>query len=188
MKAKNIILPGIIFVIILLFLLSGFICSPQIAWLSDLSHVRDLFIIQSQIISLSDNYPASIQQWRSLIEKNAYDSKINPNLIAAVIMQESGGNANAYSSSGAVGLMQVMPCNGLATNYFCGSQPCFKDRPTIHALQEPAFKIEFGTRMLLDLHNKYSDWRNALNAYGPMDVGFDYADLILQIFNDHQTM
>jgi len=44
-------------------------------------------------------------------------------LIAAVILQESGGDPSAYSSSGAVGLMQVMPRDGIAAEFMCVNGP-----------------------------------------------------------------
>ena len=74
--------------------------------------------------------------------------ELPPNLIAAVILQESGGDATAYSSSGAVGLMQVMPRDGIAASFECINGPCFASRPTIEELQDPRFNIEYGTRML----------------------------------------
>ncbi len=44
-----------------------------------------------------------------LITQQANQHKIDPALVAAVIQQESGFNANATSKAGAQGLMQLMP-------------------------------------------------------------------------------
>ena len=110
---------------------------------------------------------------------------IDPDLIAAVIWQESGGNPDAYSRSGAVGLMQVMPRDGLAAEFQCKNGPCFAGRPTIADLQDPEFNIKYGIKMLKRLYDHYGDYRSALRAYGPMDVGWSYADKILNIYSNY---
>ena len=61
---------------------------------------------------ISSKFPQSILQWCDLITAKAEQTGLEPDLIAALIWQESGGNPLAYSSSGAVGLMQVMPRDG----------------------------------------------------------------------------
>jgi len=137
-------------------------------------------------ISLSGNFPAEIQVWRDLIEGNSKKYHLDPNLIAAVILQESGGNANAYSSCGAVGLMQVMPKDGLAEQFICGHTPCFANRPDTEILRSPTFNVDYGTRLLRNLIQSRGDTREGLRAYGPMDVGYHYADLVLAILNRYQ--
>jgi soluble lytic murein transglycosylase-like protein len=107
-------------------------------------------------------------------------------LIAAVILQESGGNSMAYSSSGAVGLMQVMPRDGLAAQFQCVNGPCFASRPAIAELQDPAYNIEYGTRMLAGLVSRTGEVREALKAYGPMDRGYSYADTVLAIYENYR--
>jgi hypothetical protein len=135
---------------------------------------------------VSDTYPSSIMQWCSEISTYALAYDLSPDLIAAVILQESGGNPDAYSHSGAVGLMQVMPRDGIATSFMCINGPCFSSRPTITELQDPTFNIEYGTRMLANLQAKYGNIRDALKYYGPMDVGYTYADKVLAIFDNNQ--
>lgn len=135
---------------------------------------------------LSAHYPQSIQQWCSLIIKYASDHQLPVELIAAVMLQESGGNAQAYSGSGAVGLLQVMPRDGLAADFQCPNGPCFATRPTISELQDPEFNLSFGTRMLAGLVNKYGDVRDALMHYGPANVGYYYADKVLAIYENYR--
>jgi murein DD-endopeptidase MepM/ murein hydrolase activator NlpD len=60
------------------------------------------------LTNTSNAMPASITQWSGLIEPIADQYKIDPALVAAVMLQESGGNPNARSLAGANGLMQVL--------------------------------------------------------------------------------
>lgn len=129
-------------------------------------------------------YPENIQPWCLLIEEAALKYDVDPFLIAAVITQESDGNPDAYSSSGAVGLMQVMPSDGIAADFMCINGPCFANRPSSKELDPPPFNVDYGSGMLSGLIAKYGNTREALVAYGPMDVGYYYADLVLGIYED----
>jgi hypothetical protein len=140
----------------------------------------------SQGCSLSAHYPPEIRQWCHLIENAASETGLPANLIAAVMLQESGGDPLIYSSSGAVGLMQVMPRDGLAAEFMCINGPCFASRPTIEELQDPAFNVNYGSRMLADLYAKQGTYREALFRYGPMNIGYHYADLVIKIWQTYQ--
>ena len=131
---------------------------------------------------VSGNFPPKITQWCELITKHAVAYNLPPDLIAALILQESGGNPSAYSHSGAVGLMQVMPKDGISATFMCANGPCFANRPTIAELQDPDFNVKYGTRYLAGLLNKTGVLREALKSYGPMDVGYSYADKVLGIY------
>ncbi len=137
-------------------------------------------------IGLSARYPIAIQQWKSNIEDNALEFNLDPNLIAAVMLQESGGSAEAISSSGAVGLMQVMPRDGIAAGFMCNGKPCFASRPSMDELLDPVFNIEYGARMLAGLLSKKGSLREALYAYGPYDMEYRYADIVLDIYENYQ--
>ena len=136
--------------------------------------------------AVSARYPASIRQWCSQMMEHAKKAGIDANLVAAVMLQESGGNPKAYSSSGAVGLMQVMPRDGLAAKFQCGSKPCFAARPSMAELYDPDFNVSYGVRMLAGLIQKTGSTREALKSYGPMDVGYYYADKVLRILENYQ--
>lgn len=136
--------------------------------------------------SMSVSYPAGIQQWHRLIADAAQETGLESNLIAAVMLQESGGDPGAYSVSGAVGLMQVMPRDGLAQTFTCGGQPCFAGRPSMQELWEPDFNIRYGARLLARLIDLHGSPRAGLKAYGPMDMGFAYADRVLEIYESHR--
>jgi soluble lytic murein transglycosylase-like protein len=135
---------------------------------------------------VSDKFPESIKQWCDLITAYADQHELEPNLVASMMLQESGGDPVAYSASGAVGLLQVMPRDGLAANFFCVNGPCFASRPTIDELQDPEFNIDYGTRMIAGLIKRTGSVRDGLKSYGPKDVGYYYADKVLAIYNNYQ--
>lgn len=134
---------------------------------------------------ISKDYPKKIRQWCDMITKHSIRNKLDPDLIAALIWQESGGNPDAYSKSGAVGLMQIMPRDGIAKTFMCPNGPCFINRPSIEELKKPNFNVKYGTNFLAGLVNKYGDTREALKFYGPMDVGYYYADKVLGIYQNY---
>ena len=135
---------------------------------------------------VSGNFPPAITQWCTVITQYALQNFIPPDLVAAIIWQESGGNSDAYSHSGAVGLMQVMPRDGISATFMCKNGPCFSNRPAMAELYDPEFNIKYGTRMLAGLFNRSGSWREALKSYGPMDVGYSYADKVLGIYENHR--
>lgn len=142
--------------------------------------------IEPSECNISPTFPQAIQQWCDIISRYASEYHLEPNLVASVMLQESAGNPNAYSHSGAVGLMQVMPKDGLAAKFQCINGPCFASRPSMAELYDPDFNVSYGTRMLSGLIQRHGNVRDALKAYGPMDMGYRYADIILNILQKHQ--
>ena len=136
--------------------------------------------------AISSAYPENIQRWCEQITRESREHNIDANLIAAVMLQESGGNPDAYSKSGAVGLMQVMPRDGLAANFQCKNGPCFAARPSMAELYDPGFNVDYGARMLAGLIERKGAVREALFSYGPMDMGYRYADIVLGLYNRYQ--
>lgn len=200
-KGPALIIPGSIFgsivlVLILLSITSGFTFPPsvsdaQASGTANENNIQDLSSESSVYVNadceVSGQFPNEIMQWCKLISYYANQRGLNPNLVAALILQESAGNPSAYSKSGAVGLMQVMPQDGIASSFMCVNGPCFKDRPTIAELEDPEFNISYGTNMLAGLLSKHGNLRDALKSYGPMDVGYYYADIVLGIFERNRA-
>lgn len=135
---------------------------------------------------VSARYPTKIYQWCGLISRYAAQHQLEPNLVAALILVESGGDAQAISRNGAVGLMQIMPRDGLAAEFQCPNGPCFANRPTIKELKNPEYNLNYGTKMLARLVNKRGDLREALFAYGPAGVGYTYADKVLGTYEAYK--
>jgi Rod binding domain-containing protein len=99
-----------------------------------------------------------VEKFGNHIDEAARRNNIDSSLIASVIRAESGGNANAVSSAGAKGLMQLV--DSTAQQY--GVKDVFDPKENIHA----------GSRFLKDLLDRYKDLRLALAAYnaGPGTV------------------
>ncbi len=135
---------------------------------------------------VSSRFPAKVRQWCSWIDQFAGPLHLDSSLIAAVMWLESGGNPTAYSKSGAVGLMQVMPRDGLAASFQCKNGPCFAARPSMDELYDPQFNISYGVRMLAGLLESTGSLREALRRYGPMDVEYTYADRVLKIYESYR--
>jgi len=81
-------------------------------------------------------------------------------LLAAVIEAESKFNANAQSSAGAVGLMQLTPSTAKGIAQYTGGS-----RFRVSDLENPDINIRYGAWYLGHLLEKYRDERLALAAY-----------------------
>ena len=78
-----------------------------------------------------------------------------------------------------------MPRDGIAAAFTCVNGPCFQGRPSIEELKDPAFNIQYGAKMLSGLIQREGSLRSALFAYGPIDVGFSYADRVIDIYHTY---
>lgn len=179
-STQKAIIPGIAFGIIVLVLLSRLV-NPTIIAEAATEAVNSESPTGS--CEFYDRYPAKVQPWCGLIEQAASKYGVDALLVASVMLQESGGQPEIMSASGAVGLMQVMPRDGIAAGFQCINGPCFASRPSIEELKDPTFNVDFGVRMLAGLVEKHGDIREALKSYGPYDVGYRYADQVLTIRN-----
>jgi soluble lytic murein transglycosylase len=99
-------------------------------------------------------------RYADIVRGHAAHYDLNPALLAAVIEQESKFNANARSSAGAVGLMQLQPstAKGIA-KYTGGSKFVVAD------LDDPEINVRYGAWYLHHLMLKYGNERLALAAY-----------------------
>ncbi len=66
--------------------------------------------------AVSKVFTPEVQHWSAGIQRWAAAGDLNPNLVAAIMQIESCGDPWARSSSGAIGLFQVMPYHFLPTD------------------------------------------------------------------------
>ncbi len=131
-------------------------------------------------------FPEPILKYCAGILNSAYENNLDPVLVAAVIFIESGGDEEAVSHSGAIGLMQVMPRDGIASTFICKNGPCFTDRPSSQELREPAYNISYGTHLLADLILLSGSVRDGLKMYGPIQMDYQYADRVISIMGTYR--
>lgn len=192
MSVQKAIFPGLILGICFLIGLTSLIKGTNLGGINRTGGKVEVAASQANVkapaaqgCSISSAYPESVRQWCAFIDRYARENGLDPNLISAVMLNESAGQPDAYSRSGAVGLLQVMPRDGKAAEFMCPAGPCFASRPSSAELFDPEYNISYGSRLLADLVQRYGDLREALKAYGPKDVGYYYADLILGTLNSH---
>ena len=99
-------------------------------------------------------------RYSTIVRAHAHNYDLNPALLAAVIDEESKFRADAKSSAGAVGLMQLLPdtAKGIAI-HTGGSKFVTSD------LYDPEINVRYGAWYLHHLLQKYGDERLALAAY-----------------------
>ena len=103
---------------------------------------------------------ARASQYDAIIEKAAASAAVEPNLLRAVIVVESGFNSRAVSKRGAVGLMQLMP----ATASRFGVLNPYDPRENVHA----------GAQYLKFLMNRFG--QNVMLALAAYNAGEEAVD------------
>ena len=102
-------------------------------------------------------YPLAYQQ---IVRGHARHYRLDPALLAAVIYQESKFRPDVRSSSGAVGLMQLLPATAKGIALHTGGT-----RFRVSDLTNPEINVRYGAWYLRHLMEKYGDEKTALAAY-----------------------
>jgi len=119
----------------------------------------------------------------AIIEKAARSASLEPNLLRAVIVVESGFNSRALSKCGAVGLMQLMP----ATASRFGVSNLYDPKENVHAgAQYLKFLLDrFGHNVRLALA-AYNAGEDAVDRNGgqipPFTETLAYVPKVLKIY------
>ncbi|HYU31528.1 MAG TPA: lytic transglycosylase domain-containing protein, partial [Thermoanaerobaculia bacterium] len=105
-------------------------------------------------LRFADDQPVPDGPYGGLIYETAKRHSVNPQIVAALIRQESAGNRRAVSRKGARGLMQLMPAT--AIRFGVGKEHLF----------EPEQNLEAGVRYLSWLVDQFpNDLAKVLAAY-----------------------
>ncbi|MDX6489344.1 MAG: soluble lytic murein transglycosylase [Gaiellaceae bacterium] len=110
-------------------------------------------------------YPLS---YASIVRGHARHYDLDPALLAAVIYQESKFRADSRSSSGAIGLMQLLPDTAKGIALHTGGS-----RFRVDDLYDPEINIRYGSWYLRHLLLKYRDEETALAAYNAGQANVD---------------
>jgi soluble lytic murein transglycosylase len=115
-------------------------------------------------------------EYEAIVTGHARNYRLEPALVAAVIYHESRFDANAESSSGAIGLMQLTPATAKGIALRTGGS-----RFQLSDLYDPEINVRYGSWYLRHLLERYDgDLRLALAAYnggqGNVDRGVVFAE------------
>jgi soluble lytic murein transglycosylase len=99
-------------------------------------------------------------RYEAIVRGHAHNYRLDPALLAAVIYQESKFDANARSSSGAIGLMQLLPATAEGIALHTGGS-----KFRISDLENPEINVRYGSWYLRHLLDKYGNEQLALAAY-----------------------
>lgn len=99
-------------------------------------------------------------RYEHIVTGHAENYDLDPALLAAVIYAESRFDADARSSAGAVGLMQLLPGTAKAIALRTGGHGFVVDD-----LLDPELNVRYGSWYLRNLLDRYGDTQVALAAY-----------------------
>jgi soluble lytic murein transglycosylase len=108
-------------------------------------------------------------RYDAIVRGHARNYRLDPALLAAVIYQESKFRVHARSSSGAIGLMQLLPATAQGIAVHTGGT-----RFRVADLDDPELNVRYGAWYLRHLLDKYGDERTALAAYNAGQENVDH--------------
>jgi soluble lytic murein transglycosylase len=106
--------------------------------------------------------------YEHIVRGHAENYDLDAALLAAVIYRESKFDADARSSSGAIGLMQLLPETAKGIALHTGGS-----RFRVSDLYDPEINVRYGAFYLRRLQRKYHDDRLALAAYNAGQANVD---------------
>ncbi len=107
-------------------------------------------------------------EYETIVRGHARNYELDPALVAAVIYGESRFRPDARSSSGAIGLMQLLPATAEGIAARTGGS-----RFRVEDLYDPELNVRYGSWYLRHLLDKYDDEALALAAYNAGQTNVD---------------
>jgi soluble lytic murein transglycosylase len=107
-------------------------------------------------------------KYEHIVTGHAQNYDLDAALLAAVIYRESKFEADAESSSGAIGLMQLLPDTAKGIALHTGGA-----RFQVEDLYDPEINVRYGSFYLRRLMKKYDDTPLALAAYNAGQANVD---------------
>jgi soluble lytic murein transglycosylase len=107
-------------------------------------------------------------RYEHIVTGHARNYDLDAALLAAVIYRESKFEADAESSSGAIGLMQLLPATAEGIALHTGGS-----RFRVADLYDPEINVRYGSFYLRRLLRKYDDTSLALAAYNAGQANVD---------------
>jgi soluble lytic murein transglycosylase len=107
-------------------------------------------------------------EYEHIVRGHAEQYDLDAAMVAAVIYRESEFDADARSSSGAIGLMQLLPDTAEGIAQLTGGS-----RFVVDDLYDPEINVRYGSFYLRRLLRKYEDERLALAAYNAGQANVD---------------
>jgi soluble lytic murein transglycosylase len=107
-------------------------------------------------------------EYEHIVRGHARQYELDAALLAAVIYRESKFDPDARSSSGAIGLMQLLPDTAQGIAQLTGGS-----RFEVDDLYDPEINVRYGSFYLRRLLEKYDDERLALAAYNAGQANVD---------------
>lgn len=157
-KSKTKLNVILVFVLILLVL-------TAIVLAVHLIHKTDEYLEEKIYFPKDEDEPEQLI-YEKYVKSASEEFAVDESVIYAVIFCESNFQADATSSVGAMGLMQMMPAT------FDEMQGYLNEQYDTEALYEPEVSIRYGTYYLSRLYRIFDDWELTFAAYnaGPTRV------------------
>ena len=127
-------------------------------------------------------------RYHSLIVKTAYRYKVEPAIIKAIIMAESGFNPKAVSKVGARGLMQLMPRTARSLGVEDSFKPAHNIDAGVRYFKYLLVKFDGEIKLALAAYNAGSDNVRRYGGVPPFKATEFYINKVLKYYEAYRTI